>query len=349
MVKFKIKWEHLNNVLDSNIYISDQIYTICKNNNEDNDIFPYTITYNINQYDVITKETMVNLHRLSIEDIMKEEKDLYELNINWFDCIIWRSRWHLNWYVSLIKEWYYDLDIIDLNVHWWITYQWDIHIIWLNKNYYDRKFIWFDTAHAWDAFLEEWFDYTLETWTYKKYDYVYNQLEELTNQIKNKSWLKKTDWQRYLEAFINKVKDYKNLSIIEFYIKYCLSLKDLDSIKELYEQYAKCKSQLEDDLSYDDWLEEVYYEENKDNIDTIVYEYRDPNLDCILYKDQNTSRDYRIYEVTLAVWWHNIFVTLSSRWNNVKYEFIWWWEKIEENLSYMYDDIFNYLNLDSYE
>jgi len=162
---------------------------------------------------------------------------------------------------------------------------------------------------------------------------------------------KQTDWERYLESFIQEVTDYKELEAIQFYIKYCLSWWEEDDIKELHTNYLLWEqawdTYVEDILSYEEWLEEVYYEENQDDIEERIREYREPNLDCIVYKTD--SNDYKIYEVTLAIGWPNIFITLSSRWNNATYEFIWWWENIKENLSYMYDDIFNYLNLDVYD
>jgi hypothetical protein len=158
--------------------------------------------------------------------------------------------------------------------------------------------------------------------------------------------MNKTDWQRYLESFIQEVKDYKELSTIDFYIKYCTSWNEISEIVKDYERY-RSETYEEDRLTYEEWLEEVYYEENQDDIDDRVREYREPSLDCIVYKD--TGGDYMIYEVTLAWWWPNIYVTLSSRWNNATYQFRWWSESIDENLSYLYDEIYDYLNLDIYE
>ena len=166
---------------------------------------------------------------------------------------------------------------------------------------------------------------------------------------------KQTEWERYLESFIQEVTDYKELEAIQFYMKYCVWTwwTEQEDIKEQHTNYLLWEqawdTDVEDILSYEEWLEEVYYEENQDDIEERIREYREPNLDCIVYKEASWYNDYKIYEVTLACWWPNIYVNLSSRWNNATYEFIWWSEHIEENLSYMYDEIFNYLNLECYD
>jgi hypothetical protein len=128
----------------------------------------------------------------TIKEKMKWEKDLYELNINWFDCIIMRMRWHLNWYVHidflLLEE-----QKIELDVHWGITFSWDIgrlSIPLLTKEY-PNKIIWFDTAHAWDAFLDTSLpeSYQHIWWEYRDYEYIECELEELTLQLTKLKWL----------------------------------------------------------------------------------------------------------------------------------------------------------------
>ena len=282
-----------------------------------------------------------------ILEIMKTEKDLYELNINWFDCIIYRFKWHLNWYVSLLKEWYDDLDTNELEVHWWITYEWnlkDLMIQWLTKDYWDNKFIWFDTAHAWDAFLYPWFEYMLLSWTYRDYNYVYNELKELTNQLTNQlnNKLKLTEWQRHLEWFIKEIKDYSELSTMQFYMKYCFSWNEDEVMQKQYKDYLLLEqaedTDVDDILSYEEWLDEVYYEENQDDIQQSVDEYKEP-LEVKSYKSDN---DYSIHEITLTCGWPNIYVTINTRWDRYTYEFHWGSEHIEENLSYLSDEIDNY-------
>lgn len=158
----------------------------------------------------------------------------------------------------------------------------------------------------------------------------------------------KTDSQRYFESFIEEVKDYTFFSLVEFFVKYCCSYSEQEDIKKDYESYSKYEMQ-RDELDYEEWLEQVYFIENEDEVRRIVDQYREPKLDCVVYKDINNNSDYKIYEVTLSIGWPNVFVILHSRWNRVEYQFYWWWEKFEADLSYMYDEIFNYLNLDYYE
>lgn len=162
----------------------------------------------------------------------------------------------------------------------------------------------------------------------------------------------KTDWQRYLESFIKEVKDFKKMSEIEFFMEYCVWTfwSELEDIKKEYSNYISLQKEneedLEDILNYEEWLEEVYYKENYDQINDRISEYRSWYIECIYYESKDNN--YSIYEITLACWWPNIYLTLSSRWNDAKYEFIWWWERLTENLSYMYDDIFDYIDLEIY-
>ncbi len=161
----------------------------------------------------------------------------------------------------------------------------------------------------------------------------------------------KTDWQRYLESFIKEVKDFKKMSEIEFFMEYCVWTfwSKLEDIKKEYSNYISLQKENEEyleELDYEEWLEEVYYKENEDQIYESVLSYRSNFVDFVYYESETS--DYKIYELTLAYWWPNIYLTLSSRWNNAKYEFIWWWERLTENLSYMYEDIWDYLGLDIY-
>ncbi len=125
----------------------------------------------------------------SIRTKMEWEKDLYELNINWFDCIIVRYLWHLNWYVHVPFQLTCDIDIYELDVHWWITFDWNVErlwIQWLTKEY-PESLIWFDTSHACDWFIYP--DVDEETracfirWEYRNYEYVKSELEKLTLQL----------------------------------------------------------------------------------------------------------------------------------------------------------------------
>lgn len=127
-----------------------------------------------------------------IKEIVSKEKDLYEFEYKWFDCIIKRFHWHLNWYL-IIPDKFISSDIEDkLEVHWWITYTGTIERIFstdLTKDYSDKYIIWFDTAHAWDNFIddtlpEEFKDMFIhERWTYKDYNYVKAEVESLAEQL----------------------------------------------------------------------------------------------------------------------------------------------------------------------
>ena len=149
----------------------------------------------------------------------------------------------------------------------------------------------------------------------------------------------KNDSQRYLESFIQEIKDYKELSTVQFYIKYCLSWNELKDIDNEYKKYLEYN-----DTEYDEWLENIYYYEYQTEIDDRIYEYRINYLDFIEYK--SSLHDRKIFELTLAFWWPNIYLNISTRWNKVIYEFYWWWEIIKEDLSYLYDYIISYFSIE---
>lgn len=158
------------------------------------------------------------------------------------------------------------------------------------------------------------------------------------------------DSERYLEYFIQQVKDYRDLTTIEFFMKYCVwnYWNESDEIENDYQLY-KNNTVDPEVLTYSEWLEQVYFTELESDIHDRVNEYRESALEVVVYKEASWHNDYKIYEVTLAWGWPNIYVNLSSRWDRATYEFYWGSDIIKENLSYMYDDIFNYLNLDLYD
>ena len=49
----------------------------------------------------------------------------------------------------------------------------------------------------------------------------------------------KTEWKRYLESFIKEVKDFKEMSEIEFFMEYCVwnFWSELKDIKQEYSNY----------------------------------------------------------------------------------------------------------------
>lgn len=342
---FKIQWKYINEVLNMKYYWDNTLYEISKNDDEDKDMFEYQIELNWIQYDSIREDIMIKLHTIYIKNKMKDERDFYQWEIKWINYFIYRIYWHLNWYIELSEEQYYQIDTSTIDVHWWITFEWDIKDLNLPAWNYriNSKAIWFYTAHAWDAFLFEWFEYTLVNWEYRDYQFVYNELVKLVNQLPKE--ILTTDWQRYLKNFIQEVKDFENLSELDFFMKYCLSWEEEHDIKKEYETYSKYEMQ-EDELDYEDWLCEVYYEENQDSINERVREYTDPLLDFIKYEDTNPNSYNSIYEITLACWWPNIYLTINTRWSSVLYEFIWWWERLSEDLSYLYDEIISYYNIE---
>lgn len=161
--------------------------------------------------------------------------------------------------------------------------------------------------------------------------------------------MEQMEWQRYLVSFIKEVKDFKEMSEIDFFMEYCVwkFWSELEDIKKEYSNYLSLQKENEEDiLNYEEWLEEVYHKENEDQIHDRVYEYRTSYLECVFYNSQDN--DYQIYELTLTCWWPNIYLTLCSRWNNARYEFNWAWERLDKDLSYMYHDIYDYLELDIY-
>ena len=342
---FKIQWKYINEVLDMEYYWDNTLYEISKNDDEDKDMFEYQIKLKWVQFDAISKDIMIKLHTIYIKNKMKDERDFYEWEIKWINYFIYRIYWHLNGYIELSDDQYNKIDTSTLDVHWWITFKWDIKDLNLPAWNYriDSIAIWFDTAHAWDAFLYEWFEYTLNNWEYRDYQFVYNELVKLVKQLPKE--MLETDWQRYLKNFIKEVEDFENLSEWDFFMKYCLSWEEEHDIKKEYDSYYKYEMQ-EDELDYEDWLCEVYYEENQDSISERVREYTEPWLDFIQYKDTYPNSDNSIYEITLGCWWPNIYLTINTRWSSVLYEFIWWWERLSEDLSYLYDEIISYFNID---
>lgn len=338
---FKLFWNIINEFYNEDLCDVQYLYSIEKKDSE----YQIRKTFDWTVVKMIDEDTMIKLHTIYIQNKMKDERDFYELEIKWVQCFIYRFNWHLNWYIELSEDDYFKIDTTSIDVHWWITFEWNIKDLNLPAWNYriDSKAIWFDTAHAWDAFLHEWFDYTLVNWKYRDYQFVYSELVRLVNQLPKE--MLTTDWQRYLKSFIKEVKDFANLSEWDFFMNYCLSWEEEHDIKKQYESYSKYEMQ-EDELDYEDWLCEVYYEENQDSIEERVREYTEPWLDFIEYKDTNPNSDNSIYEITLARWWPNVYLTINTRWQSVLYEFIWWWERLSEDLSYLYDEIISYFNID---
>lgn len=342
---FKLFWNVINEFYNEDLCDVQYLYSIEKKDSE----YQIRKTFDWTIIKMIDEDTMIKLHTIYIQNKMKDERDFFELEIKWVKCIILRFKWHLNWYVVLPDD--EDIDDSSIDVHWWITFRWTLKELETTPSFMPcmipitAKLIWFDTAHAGDAFIHEvnWmnmFEYTLKNWEYRDYQFVYNELVKLVNQLPKE--MLTTDWQRYFKNFVQEVKDFSNLSEVEFFMKYCLSWEEEHDIKKEYESYSKYEMQ-EDELSYEEWLEEVYYEDNQDTIIERVREYREPWLDFIEYKDSNS--DNSIYEITLARWWPNVYLTINTRWQSVLYEFIWWWERLSEDLSYLYDEIISYFNI----
>ena len=150
------------------------------------------------------------------------------------------------------------------------------------------------------------------------------------------------DSKRYLNSFIEEVKDYTKLSNTDFYIKHVVWISENNEIQEQYNNYKISYEDNEEDLlEYNEWLEEVFYKENEDDIDEAISEYKDP-LEVQIYKTEDSW--YSIYEITLTWWWPNIYLTLNNRWDKATYEFYWWSDILKEDLSYLYDELESYFS-----
>lgn len=132
-----------------------------------------------------------------------EEWDAYLYKYMGYSCLIYRVRGHLNWYVGIPKDhplhWldycYYEAFVDDfqaktledkkkvlinnLKVHWGLTFAGTTRF--LRAEEYDFNYLfWFDTAHSWDAHIEE---HYFASWVYRNMHYVIEELNYLVRQI----------------------------------------------------------------------------------------------------------------------------------------------------------------------
>ena len=137
--------------------------------------------------------------------ITRKEPNICLFKHYWLNCIIQRTGWHLNWYVSVPKghplywkKYYYSLDEDENNykdeflkianfmnnicVHWWLTFAGDASDMWLEIDWYDWLF-WFDTAHPRDAYYSDGYLSYREWDTYKDIEYVKKETRDLAYQI----------------------------------------------------------------------------------------------------------------------------------------------------------------------
>lgn len=128
--------------------------------------------------------------RKAILELMEQEWDMYEFNYEWLQCIIVRYIWHWNWYVMVEYNKYFNSTywtFEDVDVHWWVTFTWTTDILNLPDKYKSLYAIWFDTAHAWDAFVdtrlpEEHQDIFLK-WEYRDKEFAIEQTKLLAEQL----------------------------------------------------------------------------------------------------------------------------------------------------------------------
>lgn len=153
-------------------------------------------------------QTRIDAFKKLYWEKIKKEKDIYLFKSNWFDCLIYRVRGHLNWYVWIPKDhllyekWYgervcdddrkkYTEDYLkvqdalaSISVHWGLTYAWHQHFI-IAEGYDFDYVIGFDTAHSGDAHYdgESKFIFFMEWDVYRDASYVETELEGLTKQL----------------------------------------------------------------------------------------------------------------------------------------------------------------------
>lgn len=157
-----------------------------------------------------------------------------------------------------------------------------------------------------------------------------------------------TDLQRMAEAFQTEMIVKRDKSEIEFYMEYIASDSDKKEIEDQYSTYLLEQQAGDEDpddiLNKDEWLDEVYYVENWDDIYDMVQEYHDP-LSIETYTSDRDG-DAKIIEVMLWCGWPNIYLHIETRWEKVLWQWGWWGETHELNLSYLYDTISPIYNID---
>lgn len=133
--------------------------------------------------------------------IINKEQNVKAFKYKWFDCVLLRVLWHINWYVGIPNDhpfygmnyyysnwdnrllWEKENYINQLHVHWWLTYANNLKLV--EIDWYDFSWcFWFDTAHGWDAF-DGWSFIMYDEWRdeYRTQEYVENEVKELVDQI----------------------------------------------------------------------------------------------------------------------------------------------------------------------
>ena len=144
------------------------------------------------------------MEREEIEKITSKEPDISIFEHCWLLCVVYRCRWHLNWYVCLPEwhelrdmdysyyledhKWHPDLEKMKrinwITVHRWLTFAWTLERF-LRLQWNDITFaFWFDTAHSGDAYVQEWIDREFGMdWEYRDINYVTEQTKKLAEQL----------------------------------------------------------------------------------------------------------------------------------------------------------------------
>ncbi len=150
-----------------------------------------------------------------------------------------------------------------------------------------------------------------------------------------------TDLEKMFEWYKQELKDFNELTNLEFLLKYEYNFKD-EIIKD-YKVYMKDNEDEDpsDLLAYDEWIEEYQKEVSDELIDKVMEYFT--SYDIEEYK----SKDNYIIDLLLALGGPNIYLRVESKWNKVTWKWYWGWEEIKEDLSQFYYTIETLYNLDN--
>jgi len=144
--------------------------------------------------------------------------------------------------------------------------------------------------------------------------------------------------KQLFNSYLQEVKDYKNLDSFYFLLKYDMDLED--NMNKDYELY-KSDNEWEEILDKDEWIEEVYKEENWDEL------YEKYSTFFTHYGIDKYEWEYdNIYDICIAWWWPDINIRVEEKTETVIYKLNWASDKVIEDISYLYDTICDIYNLD---
>ena len=150
--------------------------------------------------------------------------------------------------------------------------------------------------------------------------------------------------EKMYEMFIQEIEDKYELNELDFVLKHCYPWLQW----ELDKQYVTYKEWYDEDpediLSQSDWQEEVYLEENKQDLEQYI-EDAFTSYWIEVYKNPNGN----IIEANIAWWWPTIDLYIECRNESVTWEWYWWWDRFERDCSHYFNKIMDLYNLTNYD